>query len=101
MVRTCTWPTCHNSLQPLVGRNVELATIERLMLDAGARLITLTGPGGVGKSRLALAAAEGLTEAFAHRVAFVEFFKGRPLTDESALRELLYLVLSTPEYQLS
>ena len=62
MVRTCTWPTCHNSLQPLVGRDAELATIERLVLDAGARLITLTGPGGVGKSRLALSAAEGLTE---------------------------------------
>ena len=35
------------------------------------------------------------------RAAFVEFFKGKSVTDESALRELLYLVLSTPEYQLS
>ena len=35
------------------------------------------------------------------RAAFVEFFKEKSLTDESALRELLYLVLSTPEYQLS
>jgi hypothetical protein len=34
------------------------------------------------------------------RAAFVEFFKGRSMADESALRELLYLVLSTPEYQL-
>src|SRR5580765_7638755 len=34
------------------------------------------------------------------RAAFVEFFKGKSVKDESALRELLYLVLSTPEYQL-
>jgi len=35
------------------------------------------------------------------RATFVEFFRGKSVTDESALRELLYLVLSTPEYQLS
>jgi hypothetical protein len=34
------------------------------------------------------------------RAAFVEFFRGKSVTDESALRELLYLVLSTPEYQV-
>jgi hypothetical protein len=37
----------------------------------------------------------------AERASFVEFFKGKSVTDESALRELLYLVLSAPEYQLS
>jgi uncharacterized protein (DUF1800 family) len=36
----------------------------------------------------------------AERSAFVEFFKGKSVTDESALRELLYLVLSAPEYQV-
>jgi len=35
------------------------------------------------------------------RVAFVEFFRGKSLASEKDLRELLYLVLSTPEYQLS
>jgi len=35
------------------------------------------------------------------RAAFIEFFRGRSARDETALRELLYLVLSTPEYQLS
>ena len=35
------------------------------------------------------------------RAAFVEFFHGKSVTSEPALRELLYLVLSTPEYQLS
>jgi hypothetical protein len=35
------------------------------------------------------------------RAAFIEFFKAKSVTDESALRELLYLILSAPEYQLS
>jgi len=35
------------------------------------------------------------------RAAFVEFFQGKSVTSESALRELLYLVLSAPEYQVS
>ena len=35
------------------------------------------------------------------RAAFVEFMRGKPLTSEPALRELLYLVLSTPEYQVN
>jgi len=35
------------------------------------------------------------------RAAFAEFMRGKPLTSEPALRELLYLVLSTPEYQVN
>ena len=38
--------------------------------------------------------------AAGERASFMEFFKGKSLTDESALRELLYLVLSAPEYQV-
>ena len=34
------------------------------------------------------------------RAAFVEFFQGKSVTEEAALRDLLYLVLSTPEYQV-
>jgi len=37
----------------------------------------------------------------AERSSFVEFFKGKSVTDESALRELLYLVLSAPQYQVN
>ena len=42
---------------PLVGRRLELAAVSALYRDEGARLVTLTGPGGTGKTRLALALA--------------------------------------------
>jgi len=48
---------------PLVGREPELAEITEL-LASGRRLVTLTGPGGVGKTRLALQAAHRLVEHF-------------------------------------
>ncbi len=43
---------------PFVGREDELADITRLLADPGVRLVTLLGPGGMGKTRLSLAAAE-------------------------------------------
>lgn len=45
---------------PFVGRAQELADLERHLLDPHYRLLTLIGPGGVGKTRLALAAAQRL-----------------------------------------
>jgi DNA-binding SARP family transcriptional activator/predicted ATPase/Flp pilus assembly protein TadD len=41
-------------LPPLVGREAELADIHRRLASPGCRLLTITGPGGIGKSRLAL-----------------------------------------------
>ena len=49
-------------LTSFVGRRGELAEVRRLL--AGSRLVTLTGVGGVGKTRLALRAAAGLARAF-------------------------------------
>src|SRR3954468_680638 len=48
---------------PLVDRRDELALVTGLLGDPAVRLATLTGPGGVGKTRLALAAAEQLAAA--------------------------------------
>ena len=57
---------------PLVGREREAAAVEDLVVRAGARLVTLTGPGGVGKTRLAVEAAQRLGPGFADGVRFVE-----------------------------
>jgi predicted ATPase len=48
---------------PFVGRGRELAEITRLLLQPGCRLLTLVGPGGIGKTRLALQAAQLLANA--------------------------------------
>jgi predicted ATPase len=57
---------------PLVGRERQAATVEDLVVRQGARLVTLTGPGGVGKTRLAVEAARRLGPGFADGVRFVE-----------------------------
>jgi predicted ATPase len=57
---------------PLVGREREAAAVEDLIAGEGVRLVTLTGPGGVGKSRLAVEAARRLGPGFADGVRFVE-----------------------------
>ncbi len=55
----------------LVGRQEEVAKGVQLILQGNVRMLTLTGPGGVGKSRLALRIASELDAAFADGVAFV------------------------------
>jgi transcriptional regulator with XRE-family HTH domain len=56
---------------PLIGRDAELAELNRLLGRPECRLLTLVGPGGMGKTRLALEVAASQREAFADEVAFV------------------------------
>ena len=57
---------------PLVGREQETAAVEDLVVGEGVRLVTLTGPGGVGKSRLMVEAARRLGPGFADGARFLE-----------------------------
>jgi predicted ATPase/DNA-binding SARP family transcriptional activator len=56
---------------PIIGRNSEQAELSALLITEGARLVTITGPGGVGKTRLAIEVASELAESFTGGVFFV------------------------------
>src|ERR687897_100949 len=58
-------------LTPLVGREADIAAVSGLLMEPAVRLLTLPGPGGTGKTRLALAVAERLLSDVADGVTFV------------------------------
>lgn len=70
-----------------VGREAALADLERLIVDDGVRIVTLTGSGGIGKTRLALAVAHRHLNHFADGVFFVDLSEQR--TQEGAYAAML------------
>src|SRR5690348_4184206 len=65
-------------LTPLLGREREVAEACDLLRRPGERLLTLTGTGGIGKTRLGLAVAAGLLGVFADGAYFVSL---APISD--------------------
>ena len=78
----------------LVGREQELAAIRVALLQSNGRLITLTGPGGAGKTRLAQRLGRDLVEHFADGVWLVD---AAPMTDPARLPQTAAAVLGVRE----
>jgi predicted ATPase len=78
---------------PLVDRTKDMEQITGLLRQDDTGLVTLTGPGGVGKTTLALAAAHAAAAQFADGAAFISL---ETLTDISLIRETVAQQLGVP-----
>ena len=82
------------SLTPLLGREPEVAEIVGLLGQGAVRLLTLTGPGGIGKTRLGIEAAQQAAGYFPDGVAFVAL---APLGDAALVMPSVSQVLGLRE----
>ena len=81
-------------LSSLVGRERETATLRQLLNRADVRLVTITGPGGVGKTSLALQVAHELMDAFKDGVFFISL---APISDPTLIIPTIAQVLGVSE----
>lgn len=79
----------------LIGRERELAHLIALLREPHTRLVTLTGPGGTGKTRLALQIAAELADDYADGAWFIDL---SPLSDPSLVASTVAHTLGMPEH---
>lgn len=77
-----------------VGREQEVTTVRDLLRQPEVRLLTLTGPGGTGKTRLSIETAGGLLDEFEHGIFFVAL---AALSDETLMFSAIAQALSVRE----
>ena len=82
-------------LDPLVGRDDALTAINKRLKNPACQLLTLLGPGGVGKTRLALEVARIQSDTFGGAVAFVE------LAAETTAGELVWAIAESLKVPLT
>jgi non-specific serine/threonine protein kinase len=81
-------------LTPLIGREAEAKTVERLLRQGNARLVTLTGPGGTGKTRLSLEVGADMLGEFEDGVFLVTLAS---ISDPSLVASAIAKTLSIKE----
>ena len=81
-------------LTPFIGREREIHTVCELLLRPEVRLVNLTGPGGIGKTRLALQAAAKLVEHFTDGVFWVAL---APIRDLNLVAAIIAQALEVKE----
>lgn len=85
-------------LTPLIGRALEVEAGARYLLESGVRLLTLTGPGGTGKTRLALAIAAAVARHFTAGACMVDL---APLVDPALVLDAVAAALGVKAWERS
>ena len=80
---------------PFIGREAELAQVAAHLADPDCRLLTILGPGGIGKTRLAVQAARTAADRFTHGACFVDL---APIASAELLAATILRALEVPSY---